>query len=103
MKRIGTSLLCLVLLLSLLPVSVPVSADEERYTDGAYTYTVSNGNATIIKCESREKELVIPDKLGGYSVVAIGDKAFDTGFEKPYTSITIPEGIISIGSYAFDN
>ena len=42
--------------------------------------------------------MVIPDRLDGYQVVAIGDGAF---IEMSITDVTISEGITSIGSEAF--
>jgi len=42
--------------------------------------------------------LVIPSRLDGYPVVAIGDLAF---FETLRTGYIIPEGVVSIGDFAF--
>ena len=42
--------------------------------------------------------LVIPSQISGYPVVAIGDLAF---FESLHSGYIIPEGIVSIGDYAF--
>ena len=65
-----------------------------------YTYTVSNGNATITDVDaSISGEIIIPSTLGGYPVTSIGERAFREC--RSITSITIPEGVTSIGEYAF--
>ena len=72
----------------------------ERYTEGYYTYSVENDEATITGCDtSVSGKLVIPDTLGGYPVTGIGSFVFynRTGL----TSVTISDGVTSIGDYAF--
>ena len=75
-------------------------AEGDSSTEGYYTYTVENGEATITGCdESISGDVVIPSELGGYPVVKIGDSAF--GYRTGLTSITIPDSVTSIGSDAF--
>ena len=69
-------------------------------TSGYYTYTVSNGKATISRTDSSlSGNVTIPSKLGGYPVTAIGSSAFKnlTGIK----SVTIPNSVTSIGGSAF--
>lgn len=82
---------------------------------GDYTYTLDSENATIVRCNNfTAEEIVVPDTLGGYPVTAIGDFAFsaasDVGqswgnttitYTYNYKKITLPEGIKTIGRYAF--
>ena len=69
-------------------------------TEGAYTYTVFDGEATIKDFDSSVSgELVIPAALGGYPVTSIGSYAFEDC--SGLTSVTIPDGVTSIGDYAF--
>ena len=69
-------------------------------TEGNYTYTVSSGKATITSVsDSISGKVVIPNKLGGYPVVGIGDQAFL--FCDGLTNITIPNSVTSIGDQAF--
>ena len=97
MKKILSVVIAFVLSFSAVPLcELNVSAA----TSGYYTYTVSNGKATITKCdETISGNVTIPSTLGGYSVTKIGDYAF------PYctslASVTIPDSVISIGEYAF--
>ena len=71
----------------------------EGYIDGYYTYTVTDGEATIVDVDDGiSGDVVIPSTLGGYPVVAIGGDALVSPF---ITSVTIPEGVTSIGEFAF--
>ncbi len=66
-----------------------------------FEYELKDEKATITKYIGEIRELVIPETLGGFPVVAIADKAFyQTSFNKT-TSITIGENILSIGNSAF--
>jgi len=74
-----------------------VSADQ----DGNYTFTVSNGEATITKYIGAGGAITIPSTLGGYPTVAIGDNAFNACTF--LTSVTIPNSVTTIGYQAFFN
>lgn len=85
------------------------------HISGDYTYSLDSGNATIIRCKNfTAEEIVVPDTLDGYPVTAIGDFAFsaasDVGaswgnttitYTYNYAKITLPEGVETIGRYAF--
>ena len=59
-------------------------------------YTVNNGKATITKCDwAITGDAVIPDTLGGYPVVALGDNAFENCVS--LNSITLPDSVQSVG------
>lgn len=72
------------------------------YTSGYYTYTVdSDGNATITAVDTAiSGEVVIPSEIDGYTVQKTGEKAFDSCVN--ITSITIPEGLKSLGKSTFN-
>ena len=95
MKRL-LLLLCAALLL---PATETIAATET--VDGiTWSYTKSNGAATITGIpKSTAGDVVIPSKLGGCRVKTIGEDAL-LGC-KEVTSITIPNGVTSIGSGAF--
>ncbi len=99
MKKILSLALVLSLVVSLL-VAVPASAAS--YKEGIYTYTVSNGEATITKCDQNASgDIAIPSTLGGYGVTSIGEYAFS--IRSSITNISIPNSVTSIGDYAFSD
>ncbi len=75
-------------------------AEEEEYVSGDYRYsTNADGTATIARYTGSGTELVLPEKLDGRQVTAIGDHAFDSRWG--LRSLTLPEGITRIGDLAF--
>ncbi|MBQ5910563.1 MAG: leucine-rich repeat protein [Clostridia bacterium] len=100
MKKVLSAILTFAMLVSIIPTGL-FSITASALTDGYYTYTVSNGEATITDYNSTYSsgDITIPYYLGGYKVVAIGDSAFS--FCSKLTSVTIPNGVRTIGSYAF--
>ncbi len=95
-KPLATILVIIFLFATAFIVAVPslVSADQEGY----YTYTAYLGNATITGYSGPGGPVEIPESLGGYPVVAIGDSAF---LGSSLTSVTIPSSVTSIGGHAF--
>ncbi|MBQ4348375.1 MAG: leucine-rich repeat domain-containing protein [Clostridia bacterium] len=102
-----------------------LEAEEPMYTYNEYTYTVSDGEATIVKVSSKIKgSVTIPSELGEYPVTVIGYEAFSdcdhiTTLEIPssvkkigerafyscnnLTEVTIPDSVTEMGSYAFNS
>ena len=64
-----------------------------------------SGNAVITGFKNLPElsALAIPEILNGYNVTAIGDGAFAEFNSNHITSITIPETVTSVGSYAFED
>ena len=86
----------LTLLLSLSTLSLNSAADD----DGTLTYIISDGEAEVsgfvpFGCVP---DLVIPETFEGNSVTSIGYEAFKMSC---LTSVTIPNSVTRIGSYAF--
>ncbi|WP_338540855.1 leucine-rich repeat protein [Paenibacillus tundrae] len=93
MKKIVGLILAVALLVS--PISI-----NKVYADmpSEFTYAVHNSMATITGYTGSSSDIIIPDEIEGYPVTAIGNEAFRS---KRLTSVTIPEGVLSIDSSAF--
>ena len=95
-KRILSIVLALVMIITVIPMTIPVSAET---TEDGYNYTVSGGEVTITGYMGSAKELVIPDTIEGYPVTSIKNQAFVV---RPHLeSVIIPGSVISIGREAF--
>ena len=66
--------------------------------DTDYTYTVTDGKAQITKYTGTGGVVTIPSTLGGAPVTSIGTFAFRWSL---ITTINIPQGVTSIGDFAF--
>jgi hypothetical protein len=76
-----------------------VSAED--LVEGDYTYTVSNGQATLTKYTGAGGNITIPTALGGYPTVHIGNGAFGGASGNLITSVIIPDSVTTIGDSAF--
>ena len=66
-----------------------------------YSYYLDNsGNATITGYVGNGGDITIPSSLDGHPVTGIGSYVF-YGFGSKLRSVTIPYGVLLIGSYAF--
>lgn len=90
----------LIFLTAMLGIFLLCTITASAETEGYYTYSVSNGEATITGFDkSISGEVIIPSTLGGYPVTKIGEYAFHNC---DITNITIPYGVTGIGQYAFE-
>ena len=64
-----------------------------------YTYSLDDENASITSYKGNATSLIIPSKLDGYTVVAIGDGAFEGN--TLLTAVTIPDTVATIEEGAF--
>lgn len=95
-QKILSFALALVMIFSMIPMTVPVSA--EASSDGL-VYSISNGEVTITEYTGSATELNIPSTIEGCPVTAIGKGAFAN--INNLKSITIPDSITTIGDNAF--
>lgn len=71
---------------------------DAHYKD--YTYSVSNGAATITKYTGSARNLYVPSTLGSYPVKRINDQVF-RGCK--FETAVLPNQLEYIGAYAFEN
>ena len=70
-------------------------------TEGIFTYTVSDGVATITLCDkSASGDIIIPDTLGGCPVTVIAARAF-SGRSK-ITGIVFPDSVTTLEYASFE-
>ena len=73
------------------PVAFGASYDD-------YTYSVSNGEATITGF-SGSGDITIPSEIDGYPVTGIGERAFHHNLS--LTSVVIPDSVKTIADFSF--
>lgn len=90
-------LLAAVMLLGVLPAGILTA---NAATEGVLMYSVSDGKATVIGCETKASgDVIIPETLGDGTVTAISLYAFAEC--ESIKSIVIPDSVETIGHYAF--
>lgn len=88
----------MVIVLGILVYSV-TSASAESYEN--FFYCLSDGEITIIGCDSSATTVDIPSTIAGREVTSIGDSAFKNC--ENLTSVTLPDTLKTIGDSAFQN
>lgn len=68
-------------------------------TENGLRWVVCNGTATIVEYVEYENNLIIPEQVNGYPVVAISDRVFDGRLSME--SIVLPSTMAYIGEWAF--
>ena len=81
----------------------PEEPPEEEYITyeyGDYVYTILKGGAIQIETyHGSEEDITIPAEIDGSRVTSIMSYAFEEN--QNLKSLTIPEGLVTIGNYAF--
>ena len=78
---------------------LPLSAETE--SDGEFTYVIKDGNAAILQYTGNRRVVTVPSALGGAPVTEISGGAFRDALD--LTVLHLPEGLSTIGNYAFFN
>lgn len=112
MKKLTALMTALLLLGALAAPMTAVSAEglpeegvtqEEECTEvvsGCLTYSLYSDHARVIRCNTDETEVVVPDRIEGRPVTEIGEAAFQGCTS--LTAVALPETINAVGDYAFD-
>ena len=74
---------------------------ETRTVSGQWTYTVSNGAATLTAYSGTATSVSIPNYIDGYKVTGLGNGLFQGN--ESITKVSFPDTLQSIGSSAFRN
>ena len=79
------------------------SPTVNTYTNGidTFRYSVQNGNATLLGCQTSNDAITIPDCFDQYPVTSIGYRAFAEN--DTIKSILLPTTVTEISDYAFYN
>lgn len=97
-KRVLSVVLCVLMMVSMLAVS-QISFTFAA-TENGYTYTISAENtATVTDYNGADISVIVPEKLGGATVTAIGNGAFMEN--NIINAITLPATVTTIGDNAF--
>ncbi len=102
MKKITKNLMTIMTAVVLCMIAVMTASATETFTDGYYSYTVTDNEATITKVSTDIRgDVVIPDTLGGYPVRVIGEYAFKDCYK--ITSVCVSDNVREIRREAFLN
>ena len=94
-RKVNTFLVGLMMMTILLCCSSQVQAAQDDYT-----YTVTDGKATITRYTGTGGVVTIPSTLSGATVTSIAANAF--GNSNSITTITVPDSVTDIGHRAFE-
>ena len=74
------------------------STDLPSAEEGKFTYITNGIYATITGFTGKDESLVIPSHIDGYTVIAIGERAFSSSSLK---QVTVSSGILTVDWFAF--
>ena len=77
----------------------PANGSGSLSKEGDFQYTVRDGVATVTAYIGSETAVEIPATVDGYTVSAIGDRAFMDQLK--LKSVTLPKTVTSVGWFAF--
>lgn len=97
-KRIFSAILASLFILSSFGIGLG-TVYAGALSSGDFTYTVSDGKVYITGYTGSAADITIPAALDGQAVYGIADEAF---VGKNFTSVTISEGIQTLGNYVFE-
>ena len=72
--------------------------EDDTNEELIFRYRLENGKAIVTGYEGRSTLVTIPATLDGYTVVAIGERAFEG---QKIAAVVLPEGLEAVGWFAF--
>ena len=96
---------------------IPIRVSESVMRTGNYLYRVKeDGTAELTEYAGTDEVKEIPAEIAGYKVTSIGERCFSNEgnmnfytddypayFREYIRTVTVPEGVVSIGDYAFED
>lgn len=76
-------------------------ASAQLITSGNYVYTRDGPSATLVGLTFPVRDVVIPTHIDGLPVRTINGIGFSTPFRTTVTSVSVPDGVTTIGPLAF--
>ena len=70
-----------------------------QVTQGGVTYELSGGEAALVRFAGGANDVTVPDEVSGCAVTSIAQGAFTSA--KGLTSVSLPQGLRTVGDYAF--
>ena len=92
-------LACLMVLCLTSCRSASEGESSSKESKAEFSYSEDAGTLTLTSYTGNEEILSIPSKIDGKAVTRIGDACFQGN--AALKKVTVPEGILSIGDYAF--
>lgn len=77
----------------------PEEPEGPLMTEDGFYYEIGEDGVTITRYAGEGGDVVIPDEIEGYPVIAVGDRAFINNPD--VTSVTIPDNVTTIGDSVF--
>ena len=77
----------------------PEEPEGSLMTEDGFYYEIGDDGVTITRYAGEGGDVVIPDEIEGYPVIAVGDRAFINNPD--VTSVTIPDNVTTIGDSVF--
>jgi len=94
-----TSFLKVIAIVAVIGIGVFAPAKVYAQQSEDFTYKEEGGGITITEYTGKGGDVTIPSQINGKQVTSIGDRAFMESVT--ITSVTIPNGVTSIGAGAF--
>ena len=99
-KKVLSLFLAVVMVMSTVS-GLTITAGAATIEGDEFNYTLSGDEATIVAYTGDDTEITVPATIDGYTVVAI--EGTKNTSNSAVTSVTISEGITTVGDYAFRN
>ncbi|MBR6406982.1 MAG: leucine-rich repeat protein [Clostridia bacterium] len=93
--------LCMALIALVLSAMLVAPVGSSAETSGIFTYEIEDGYAVITKCSDQiATTLTVPSEIDGYTVKALGDKAFAAC---SMSTVEMPDTVERLGKQVFSN